>query len=100
MYDITARASFKNLITNWLDEVDKSCKTTYKGFVIGNKTDLNDFRVVDFEEAKIFAETRGFEYLETSAKNYTGIEHLIELITDSVFIDSPHKLVKQIEVVS
>ncbi|MFX1520717.1 MAG: Rab family GTPase [Promethearchaeota archaeon] len=99
VYDVTTRASFQNLV-NWIDEVEKSCKTAYKGLLIGNKIDLDEFRVIDFEEAKIFAEAYGMTYLETSARNNTGIENLIKVLTDYVVMDSPHKLVKQIEVAS
>jgi Ras-related protein Rab-1A len=109
VYDISNKESFDNL-TKWLQEVHKSCApSAYKGFLVGNKLDLDDFRVIDFEEAKAFAETRGFEaYIETSAKDGTGTSELIDILADNVIernshqneIQSPQNVVKQVEVVS
>jgi Ras-related protein Rab-1A len=109
VYDLTNKESFDNLV-NWLDEVHKSVPmSAYKGFLVGNKLDLADFRVIDFETAKAFAETMGFEaYIETSAKDGIGTSELIDILADNVIktnshqneIQSPQKVVKQVEVVS
>lgn len=94
VYDITSSGSFKNL-PNWLEEVNQSCNAPYKGIVIGNKTDLSEhFRAVDIEEAKSFAEAIGFSYLETSAKDGTGITDLVEMLIDSAFITPSQELVE------
>lgn len=42
--------------------------------LVGNKSDLEAKRQVDYEEAKAFAEERGIQFLETSAKNATNVE--------------------------
>ena len=93
VYDITSSGSFKNL-ANWLEEVNRSCNAPYKGIVIGNKTDLADYRAVDIEEAKSFAEAIGFEYLETSAKDGTGIPALVQMLTDCVLLHPSQKLLE------
>jgi len=85
VFDLTNKESFDNLLRNWFQEVHRSCKpSSYKGFLVGNKADLSDSRVIDFETAKEFAEARGFKYLETSAKNGTGITELVELFAEHV----------------
>ncbi|MFX1466950.1 MAG: GTP-binding protein [Promethearchaeota archaeon] len=92
VFDLTNKESFDNLFRTWFQEVHRSCKpTSYKGLLIGNKADLTDSRVIDFETAKGFAEERGFKYLETSAKERTGITELVELLTDCIFVRPSQK---------
>jgi len=94
VYDITSSGSFKNL-ANWLEEVNQSVNQSYKGIIIGNKTDLSaDFRAVDIDEAKSFAEAIGFVYLESSAKEGNGIPELVEMLIDCAFIDPSQKLIE------
>jgi len=93
-YDITSSGSFKNL-ANWLEEVNRACNAPYKGIIIGNKTDLSaEYRAVDIDEAKSFAETIGFMYLETSAMDGNGITDLVEMLIDSAFIHPSQELVE------
>jgi small GTP-binding protein len=94
VYDITSSGSFKNL-PNWLEEINHSVNRAYKGILIGNKIDLSkEFRAVDIEEAKSFAEAIGFMYLETSAKEGYGISEIVELLNDAAFIDPSQELVR------
>ena len=93
VYDITSSGSFKNL-ANWLEEVNRASNAPYKGIVIGNKTDFADYRVVDIEEAKSFAEAIGFGFLETSAKDGTGIPELVQMLTDCVLMHPSQKLME------
>ena len=69
VFDLTNRRSFDTL-ENWLCEVKKELnlnngqKPSMIIFVIGNKNDLK--RVVDENEAKLWANIRGYQYFETS----------------------------------
>lgn len=108
VYDLTNKESFDNL-TNWLDEVNKSVPaSTYDGIVVGNKVDLDEYRVVALENAREFAESQGFQYIEASAKDGTGTLELIDILAENVLKknsikDDKHSkqnLVKQIEIVS
>jgi small GTP-binding protein len=109
VFDLTNKVSFDNLMTKWFQEVHRSCKpSSYKGLIVGNKVDLSESRVVDFETAKKFAEARGFEYLETSAKDGTGTHELVDSLIANVIgkesvqkeIYSPQKALKQNEALS
>jgi Ras-related protein Rab-1A len=94
VYDITSSGSFKNL-PNWLEEVNRACNAPYRGFIVGNKLDLaDDFRAVDIEEAKSFVEAIGFVYLETSAKDGTGIPKLVEMLTECAFLHPSQSLME------
>lgn len=84
VYDLTNKESFDNL-ANWLNEVHKSIAvSSYKGIVVGNKVDLDEYRVVDLENARDFSETKGFQYIETSAKDGTGTQELIDMLEENV----------------
>ncbi len=108
VYDLTNRESFDNL-ANWLDEVHKSVPvSTYNGILVGNKADLDEYRIVDLENAREFSETQGFQYIEASAKDGTGTLELIDMLAENVLKknsiqDDKHSiqnLVKQIGIVS
>ena len=47
-------------------------------FLVGNKSDLVDNRVVSREEADNFAKDHNLPYIETSAKEGVNIEELFE----------------------
>jgi small GTP-binding protein len=109
VFDLTNKVSFDNLMTKWFQEVHRSCNpSSYKGLLVGNKVDLSESRVVEFETAKKIAEARGFEYIETSAKDGTGTHELVDSLIANVIgkesvqkeISSPQKAGKQNEALS
>ena len=42
--------------------------------LVGNKVDLDEYREVKYDDAKLKAENNGLLYIETSAKNGTNID--------------------------
>ena len=58
----------------WLEELRAHAKADVKVLCVGNKSDLDSKRQVDFDEAKAFADERGIPFLETSAKSATNVE--------------------------
>ena len=73
VYDITDRESFDN-VKQWLNEIDKYACENVNKLLVGNKSDLDNKRQVDFEEGKAFADQHGIPFLETSAKSSTNVE--------------------------
>ena len=70
VYDITVKSSFKSL-DFWIREVKKNTDESVKIIIVGNKTDLLAHRQVSTEEAKEYADSKGYFYAEVSAKvNY------------------------------
>jgi len=65
-YDITKKLSFENL-PRWLGDLRNQIDSRSAILVVGNKSDLKEFREVSKEEAQEFAEKNGLEYMETSA---------------------------------
>ena len=68
VYSVTSKASFTNIET-WLKELKTHSNPDAKVFLIGNKSDLVDERVITLNEAKEYANTMEFDYFaESSAK--------------------------------
>ena len=68
VYSIDNRDSFDNL-DSWLDEIKSQTHPNLKIFLIGNKADLEDQRVVKTKEAEELAKEHNLDlFLETSAK--------------------------------
>ena len=79
VYDITLKESFESL-NDWLNEIKKNTSKNIVKVLIGNKIDLNDKRVISFDEAKEFADNNSMKYIETSAKTSTNVDQAFGLI--------------------
>ena len=77
VYDVTSKDSFIHL-SNWLESLTNVNKEEVIFAVVGNKTDLNDRRVVNSEDGKNYAKENGFIFAEVSAKSGEGINDLFE----------------------
>ena len=76
VYGINNRTSFEH-IDHWLKEIKRSSNPDAKIILIGNKVDLEDERVVSYEEAKKYAEDLEFSnFFETSAKSGFNIQEV------------------------
>ena len=68
VYSIDNQESFDNL-DSWLDEIKSQTHPNLKIFLIGNKADLEDQRVVKTKDAEELAKEHNIDlFLETSAK--------------------------------
>ena len=79
IYDVTDKDSFKNL-SNWLIEIEKNSSKNVLKVLIGNKTDLEDKRMVTYNQGKEFADTYGLKYIETSAKKNMNVKEAFETL--------------------
>jgi small GTP-binding protein len=77
VYDITKLDSFNNVIT-WVEECKRNGPSTITMVLVGNKIDLEDKRVVSYEEGKDFAERNNMLFYETSALNGKNIDKLFK----------------------
>ena len=77
VYDVTERKSFQN-VTTWVECIDKFAKSNVLRILVGNKTDLEDKRVVSTEEGKKLAEENGLKYYEISALKISGLHEMFE----------------------
>ena len=87
VYDITNKNSFQN-VKSWIEDCKKQSPKSVFLVLIGNKVDLEDRRVVTFEEGSIYAQKNGMLFFESSAKTGKNIEE--------IFINSSYEIAKRI----
>ena len=82
IYDITNRASFENL-KFWSEFVSMNAPPDAVIFIVGNKVDLEENRVVSYEEGKRFCQSiEAHSFLETSAKTGEAVDGLFTLFAN------------------
>lgn len=91
VYAIDDEESFRNIRT-WLMDIEK--ETTSNGnsgqqtgvvkYLVGNKADLNERRVVDKMNGMNEAEKYGIKFMETSAKDTQNVEELFTNIARDI----------------
>ncbi|KAH7722280.1 Ras family protein [Aphelenchoides avenae] len=83
VFEISRRQTYENL-GSWIDELTRSGSESLQLFVMGNKSDLDEFRAVSEEEGHQFAENHNACYFETSALNGKGIEMAMRTIAEEL----------------
>ncbi|CAG9327332.1 unnamed protein product [Blepharisma stoltei] len=82
-FDITDRYSFEQ-VSDWKDEFESNVGDNVFGILVGNKIDINNERVVCYEEAKTFADHHKMIYIEISAKTGQGCEVLERIVANKI----------------
>ncbi|KAI8049455.1 putative GTP-binding protein ypt1 [Syncephalis plumigaleata] len=73
VYDVTDADTFTN-VRQWLQEIDRYACEGVNKLLVGNKSDLEGKKAVEYAAAKEFADQLNIPFLETSAKNATNVE--------------------------
>eukprot|EP00600_Ochromonadales_sp_CCMP1393_P002524 CAMPEP_0174981362 /NCGR_PEP_ID=MMETSP0004_2-20121128/15846_1 /TAXON_ID=420556 /ORGANISM="Ochromonas sp., Strain CCMP1393" /LENGTH=204 /DNA_ID=CAMNT_0016233095 /DNA_START=44 /DNA_END=658 /DNA_ORIENTATION=+ len=73
VYDVTDRNSFQSVRT-WMEQIKEHCEVNVNTVLVGNKCDLEDKRLVKFEEGRALAEEYEINFYETSAKKNVNVE--------------------------
>ncbi|MBD3354066.1 MAG: GTP-binding protein, partial [Candidatus Lokiarchaeota archaeon] len=79
LFDLTNRESFEH-IAKWIEEVQANAGEIPM-LLVGNKKDLVDERQVDREEAEEFAKEFEMYYIESSAKDGTGVGDVFAILS-------------------
>lgn len=84
IFSLTDHGSFEDL-SKWQEQVIRYCSPKTPIIIVGNKGDLIDEKEVSDEEVRNFAESRGLEYIESSAKTNKNVEEAFYRITRQVY---------------
>ncbi len=77
---ISGEKSFKD-IENWIEDLTNYGPKDSIKMIIGNKSDLEDRRVINFNTAKELAKKHEYDYIEVSAKTGGNIKFLFEVLS-------------------
>ena len=83
VYDITNEESFLH-IQNWIKDCRDLAPRTVQLILIGNKTDLEDQRVISKEKGEELARENKMLFFETSALNGNGVEEAFKKSIEAV----------------
>eukprot|EP01090_Pellita_catalonica_P017065 TRINITY_DN5078_c0_g1_i1.p1 TRINITY_DN5078_c0_g1~~TRINITY_DN5078_c0_g1_i1.p1 ORF type:complete len:201 (+),score=35.60 TRINITY_DN5078_c0_g1_i1:54-656(+) len=84
VYNITSQSSFDELRT-WRKRIKKIKRgTDFPMIVVGNKSDLEDKRVVSTKDGAAQAKEWGYAFIETSALNNINLAKTFKLLVDDI----------------
>ena len=83
VYDISRRESFDHL-QRWLLEARSNGSPQMVMILIGNKSDLEQRRVISTKEGSDFAHANQMLFIETSAKQSLNVDHAFQMIATSI----------------
>ncbi|XP_059848035.1 RAB3D, member RAS oncogene family, a isoform X2 [Hemitrygon akajei] len=91
MYDITNQDSF-GAVHDWATQIKTYSWDNAQVILVGNKSDLEDDRVVPTEEGKRLADELGFEFFEASAKENINVKQAFERLVDIICVKMSESL--------
>ena len=77
VYDVTNQESFDHL-DRWIKTVLDVANPAL--IIVGNKTDLEDGRVITTDEGSKFATANNAKFIETSARKHANIDELFQMV--------------------
>ncbi|KAM0671248.1 Rab5-like GTPase [Ordospora colligata] len=83
VYDVTSIESFETA-KKWVDELGFEKPKEFIKVLIGNKSDLEDDRKVQYQEAKEYADSQSLMLFETSAKTGKNVAEIFSMIAEKV----------------
>ena len=83
VFDLSKRSSFED-IESWLNITNDSTDNTVVKTLIGNKCDIPS-REVKYDEAMAYAQSKGMNYLEVSAKTGQNVVSIFSIMTTEVY---------------
>jgi small GTP-binding protein len=87
VYDITNADTFVRA-KNWVKELQRQARPDIVIALAGNKSDLAQKRMVEYDEASAYAEENSLLFMETSAKNANNVNEIFLAIARKLPRDS------------
>ena len=91
VFDITSQKSFDKIKNYYVANIREKCKKNIPIILLGNKTDLDDKRVVSQEQAIDLAVNEEFVYKETSCLKNENVADAFETIIEIWNINNKNK---------
>ena len=85
IYNVTDKESFSN-VNIWLKSISEYADTNIIRYLIGNKCDLTDERVITKHQGKEMANKYGMPFFETSAKHNINVLQSIDQLIEEIYI--------------
>lgn len=83
VFDITRRETLEH-VADWINELGENACMATSRLLVGNKSDLEDNRLISYEEAAALARENDMDYVETSAKTGDNISEAFDRLTDMI----------------
>lgn len=81
VYDVTRIVTFENIVSKWLNDFKKYVKREGVYLLLGNKSDLNEQRVVQTSDGNKLAEKiNASKFIETSAKFGENVDNAFKTL--------------------
>jgi Ras-related protein Rab-1A len=93
VYDVTDLGSFDN-IKAWTEEVKRYASEDVICILVGNKSDLETKRQVDYVTAKEYADSKEWTFVETSAKNDVNVTEMFTALAAKIPLERASKLLR------
>lgn len=84
VFDVTNRESLDAMDNSWIPEAKAESPKDAFFYLVGNKADKEEDRLVQAQEALEVAHKYGMMYIETSAKTGTGVENIFQTLADKI----------------
>ena len=81
-FDLTRRDTFERMSV-WNSKIEDNCEQQVVVMLVGNKCDLPN-REVTYEEASQFAQSKGFSYIEVSAKTGQNVKNVFSMVVTEI----------------
>lgn len=84
VFDLTNQESFDNLRV-WHNDIKRNSNDGTAIYLVGNKSDQKEKRVVSRQDAEDLAEMLDVKYFETSAKTCEGVHDVFQSLLEDLF---------------
>ena len=83
IYDVTNRKTFEN-VKQFISQIREEVSDNVIIYIVANKIDMEDGRIIDEEEGKKLAEEFGVPHIETSAKIGINVDETFEDLAERI----------------
>ena len=99
VYDITKPGSFEHVM-NWLTDAKNAARSECSVCVVGNKSDLNDKRAIQYNDGDQFCQENNLLFFECSALTGDNIDEIFNEISKHILNKIENGLIEPNSVIS